>query len=108
MTKKNEHTAKDACCDEHPHHTHRDAARSTAPDTDGVRKTGNYLTIGLAVLLGLLVVTAGVQAVQLTSMHSDMAKLPDLVSHGGTVNAATNSSTLDSSIDALPQQVGGC
>lgn len=69
----------------------------------------NIPNIAVMALLGVLILTATVQAIELNDLRSDLEELPALVEQGKTVSVGTSGGTdLDESIDALPQMVGGC
>jgi len=73
-----------------------------APKSDGSNKF-----MIMAVLLGLLIIVAGVQAVELTSIKTKIAD-GSFASAGSSGSSGNSGSTLKNNLDSLPTMVGGC
>lgn len=71
-------------------------------------KTNTKLVV-IAVALGLLVVVAGIQSIQLVSLKSKVnAELTGIVVKPSAPSSSSSSDTLQRNIKNLPQMVGGC
>ena len=75
------------------------------------RDKGSSKFVVMAVLLGLLIVVAGMQAVELVNLKSSLSKDITTLAVSGkssTGSSASSSSALKKNLQNLPQMVGGC
>ncbi|MBI5389656.1 hypothetical protein HZB01_04740 [Candidatus Woesearchaeota archaeon] len=86
--------------EEHKGHAH------TAHHTAG--NAGNTKLWIMAAVLGLLIILAGVQAVQLAGIKEKIASGPAVSTAGGNTQGGAPATNLKKSLDSLPQMVGGC
>ncbi|MBI4153812.1 hypothetical protein HY501_00595 [Candidatus Woesearchaeota archaeon] len=85
--------------EEHKHEEHRE------PHHAPVHKSrANTTLVVLAVALLLLIVVAGVQAVELTQIKKQLEDEKTTLSVGG----ASGAGSLKNSLESLPSMVGGC
>lgn len=72
-------------------------------------KNGKFVV--MAVLLGLLIVVAGVQAMELVSLKSKLSGDMNALAAGNgktSTGSGSSSSALKKNLQNLPQMVGGC
>ena len=104
---------------EHKEHEHKEIGHKTHPPhhTRSSHKKElpkNTKFVVMAVLLGLLIVVAGVQAIELVGLKDKLgSEMTTLLASSGKVVAATGgggsaSPSLKKNLQNLPTMVGGC
>jgi|APSaa5957512622_1039677.scaffolds.fasta_scaffold278169_2 hypothetical protein len=91
------------------HHAHTE--HHTEPAHHHVKKEkkmGSKFLI-MAVLLGLLIVVAGFQSVQLVGLKDKVSEgMPALSAGGSSSSGGSSVDSLKKNLDSLPTMVGGC
>ena len=96
---------------EHKHEGHKTENKPWEPKgthkpVHHTKSSGSNKFMIMAILLGLLIIVSGVQAVELSSIKT---KIADGSFASGSSGSSSNSgSTLKNNLDSLPTMVGGC